>query len=51
MFVFTQGLHALLIRQDTHEKRHFKFGPRGDHIGILQVFKASEKILKIGLAV
>ena len=32
MFVFTQGLHALVIRQDAREKRHSKFGLHGDHI-------------------
>ena len=51
MFISTQGLHALLIRQDAREKRHFKFEPCGDQIGIFLVFKSSEKILKIGLAV
>ena len=25
MFIFTQGLHALLIRQDACEKPHFMF--------------------------
>ena len=51
MFVFTQGLHALLIRQDVREKRHSKFELRGDQIGIFPVFKPSGKILKIGVAV
>ena len=51
MFVSTQGLHALLIRQDACEKRHVRFGLRGDQIGIFGVFKPSGKILKIGLAI
>ena len=51
MSVFTQGLHALLIRQDAHEKRHFKFELHGDQIGIFPVFKPLGKILKIGVAV
>ena len=51
MFVFTQGLHALLIRQDAREKRYLRFKLRGDQIGIFPVFKPSEKLLKIGLAV
>ena len=51
MFVFTQGLHALVIRQDARKKRHFKFELRGDHIGILRVFKPLENILKIRIAV
>ena len=52
MFVFTQGLslHAFKPRHPRKEA-HFKFRLRGDHIGIFQVFKPSEKILKIGLAV
>ena len=46
--VFTQC--ARNARRPPKEA-HFKFGLRGDHIGIFQVFKPSEKILKIGLAV
>ena len=37
--------------QHGQEEAHFKFELCGDHIGILQVFKASGKIVKIGLAV
>ena len=51
MFVFTQGLHALVIRQEAREKRHSKFELRGDQIGIFPVFKPSGKIVKIRLAV
>ena len=51
MFVSTQGLHALLIRQDAREKRHSKFELRGDQIGIFPVFKPLGKILKIGISV
>ena len=51
MLVFTQELHALVIRQDTCEKRHSKFELHGDQIGIFPVFKPLGKILKIGLAV
>ena len=47
MSVFTQCVHALV---DAREKA-FKFGLRGDQIGIFPVFKPSEKILKIGVAV
>ena len=48
MSVFTQCVHA---NQDALEKRHLRFELRGDQIGIFPVFKPSEKILKIGLAV
>ena len=48
MSVFTQCVHA---KQDTRKKRHFKFELHGDQIGIFPVFKPSEKLLKIGLAV
>ena len=46
MFVSTQGLHALLIRQDAREKRHLRFGLCGDQIGIFGVFKPSGKNTK-----
>ena len=48
MFISTQCAHAL---EDARQKRHSKFELRGDHIGILRVFKPSENILKIGIAV
>ena len=32
MFVFTQALHALLIRPDAREKRHFKLRLRNEWI-------------------
>ena len=39
------------IQTKTPAKRHSKFELRGDQIGIFPVFKPSEKILKIGVAV
>ena len=51
MSLFTQWCDCVHSNQDARQKRHSKFELRGDQIGIFSVFKSSEKILKIGLAV
>ena len=47
---YSSGL-IMSIQTKMPVKRHSKFELSGDHIGIFPVFKASGKILKIGLAV
>ena len=51
MSFFTQWCDCMHSNQDARQKRHSNFELRGDQIGIFPVFKPSEKIVKIGLAV
>ena len=51
MFVFTQVVWLRACKATHPPKGSLQFRLCGDHIGLWAVFKPSEKILKIGIAV